>query len=380
MPRVNILVETKIKRSRRVKQLEAMFDVPAEQKTTLSWKGDLPLEEKAWNVGLIVGPSGSGKSTVLKNIFGEPAEFEWSDGAVIDDIARAQGIESIANVCQAVGFNTIPAWMRPYRVLSNGERFRVELARRLLEAPEPILIDEFTSVVDRQVAKIGSHAVQKYVRHAGKRLVAASCHYDIIDWLQPDWIFEPGTMAFRWRSLRRRPELNVAISYVPFAAWKLFAPFHYLTASLARSARCYALFVDGRIASLAATMHRPHPRVRDVMGVSRLVTLPDWQGLGLAMVLVDHLARCYKALGKRLRTYPAHPALIRSFSRSPHWTMKRKGGDFSPIQGKTATIGDGVGGFGGRPCGVFEWTGPAGDLADAQRLIERNPRPTGAAR
>ena len=88
----------------------------------------------------------------------------------------------------AVGFNTIPAWLRPYGVLSNGEKFRVDLARRLLEGGDLIAVDEFTSVVDRQVAKIGSHAVQKWARGKGRQFVAATCHYDLEDWLQPDWV------------------------------------------------------------------------------------------------------------------------------------------------------------------------------------------------
>jgi len=105
----------------------------------------------------------------------------------------------IANVCQAVGFNTIPSWLKPYHVLSNGEKFRVELAKRLIESDEMIIFDEFTSVVDRQVAKIASHAVQKYIRKNKKQFVAISCHYDVIDWLQPDWIYDTAHHTFQWR-------------------------------------------------------------------------------------------------------------------------------------------------------------------------------------
>ncbi|MGA8729662.1 MAG: hypothetical protein WB608_13000 [Terracidiphilus sp.] len=79
------------------------------------------------------------------------------------------------------------------------------LARRLIECGAMVTMDEFRSVVDRQVAKIGAHAVQKFIRRAGTRFVAASCHYDIIEWMQPDWVFEPATMHFARRSLQRRP-------------------------------------------------------------------------------------------------------------------------------------------------------------------------------
>jgi ABC-type ATPase with predicted acetyltransferase domain len=120
----------------------------------------------------------------------------------IEDFPKGVSISQIAEICQSVGFNTIPAWMRPFAVLSNGEKFRVEMTSRLIECGDLVTMDEFTSVVDRQVAKIGAQAVQKFIHRAGERFVAASCHYDIIEWMQPDWVFEPATMHFARRSLQ----------------------------------------------------------------------------------------------------------------------------------------------------------------------------------
>jgi ABC-type ATPase involved in cell division/GNAT superfamily N-acetyltransferase len=359
MPRVDLVVETPIGRSSRVKQLEAMFDVPSMKTARQTWTGEVDVDSRPWTIGLILGPSGSGKSTLLRHLFGAPATFRWTQPSVIDDFGKALTIETISRVCQAVGFNTIPAWMRPFRVLSNGERFRVELARRLLEAKSPIVVDEFTSVVDRQVAQIGAHAVQKYLRGAdgaGRRFVAASCHYDIVDWLQPDWVLQPATMSLTWRDLQRRPAVECEVRRVPYDLWRLFAPFHYLTAELARAARCFALFVGGRPAVFAGVMNRPHARVDDIMGVSRLVTLPDFQGLGLAMALVDTLGAAYRAIGKRLHTYPAHPALTRAFDRSTVWRLEKRPGTFSARPGATSST-KGVGQS--RPCAVFSYVGPA---------------------
>ena len=183
---IDLVVESQIPLTPRVEQLGAMFDCPVHEKLRCEWHGAIDLDAQPWQVGLIVGPSGAGKTKLLEKIFGAPESCQWSAPSVVDDFAKERGIQEIAGVCQAVGFNTIPAWMRPYAVLSNGEKFRVELARRLLETEGTIVIDEFTSVVDRQVAQIGAHAAQKYVRKNGKKLVAASCHYDIVDWLQPD--------------------------------------------------------------------------------------------------------------------------------------------------------------------------------------------------
>lgn len=359
--KIDVAVETDLSTSPRVKQLSAMFDVPLVVKSRLDWHGDAPVEAAPWQIGLLVGPSGSGKSTLLRECFGAPTEYAWTAPAVVDDFAKTLTMDEISAVCQAVGFNTIPAWMRPYRVLSNGERFRVELARRLVETPadRPIVVDEFTSVVDRQVAKIGAHAVQKAIRRTpGRQFVAATCHYDVIDWLQPDWLLEPATMTFTRRAVQPRPRLGVEVARVPYAAWDLFRRFHYLTASLHHGAKCYVLAVDGQPASFAAMMYRPHPKVADVWGCSRLVTLPDWQGLGLALILIEALGAAYKTRGLRVHTYPAHPALIRSFERSPHWACIKRPGIWSTPNWTTPRKNM-YGYFGGRPNATFAYTGPA---------------------
>lgn len=353
-----------MRRTPRVMQLEGMFDCPARDKLRHAWKGDLPLDAREWSVGLIVGPSGCGKSKILTHVFGAQAPLEWLGGAVIDDFRSGLSMQAISEACMAVGFGTIPSWMKPYAVLSNGERFRVELARRLVESQELVVMDEFTSVVDRQVAKIGAHAVQKYARRNGRRFVAASCHYDIVDWLQPDWTLEPDTMTFRWRELQRRPAISIEIARIHHSAWRRFAPFHYMSAELHRSARCWGLWADGVLACFAAFLHRPHPKARDIKGVSRVVTLPDWQGLGLAFVLVDKIAAAYKARGKRVHHYPAHPSFIRAMDRSSAWALMKKPGTFSTRHGSDP---DKV--MGGRPCAVFEYVGQAAASSEAAAIL-----------
>jgi ABC-type ATPase involved in cell division len=363
---VDVRVSTLISKSLRARQLAAMFDVPEHDESERRWQGEVPLQERLdWNVGLIVGPSGAGKSTVARELFGREIVPSWEALSVIDDFAEHVSMDEIAASCQAVGFNTIPAWLRPYAVLSTGERFRVELARRMIESPadRPLLVDEFTSVVDRQVAKIGAHAVQKWVRRNARQFVAVSCHYDIVDWLRPDWVLEPATMTFRWESLRPRPSLAYSIERVPYSAWQLFAPFHYLTAHLHRAARCFVLFVDDEPAAFAGVLHRPHARTANVKGLSRLVTLPDWQGLGLAFVLSDALGAAYKRRGQRFHTYPAHPALIHGYDRSPMYVMTSPpGGALGRHTGKTS--GTAAWRFGRRPNAVFEYVGPAADRDD----------------
>ena len=150
----------------------------------------------------------------------------------------------------AVGFSSPPAWVKPYHVLSTGERFRCDLARALLSPRRRVVFDEFTSVVDRTVARIGSAAVAKAVRRLpSKQFVAVTCHYDVARWLQPDWVLDMGlypahgVCRIHWRRLRR-PRLRLRIYRATPDAWPPFARHHYLSSELNRAAHCYVGVVD----------------------------------------------------------------------------------------------------------------------------------------
>lgn len=374
MPSIDLVVNGSVSRSTRAKQIEAVFDVPAVEKQRLSWRGELPIEDKEWSIGLIVGPSGCGKSTIARHLWPEEIKrtYSWGETSIIDDMPQHRTLDEISDALSSVGFNTIPAWLRPFGVLSNGEQFRTTLARALLEDGDPIVIDEFTSVVDRQVAKIACHSVQKSVRRAKRRLVAVSCHEDIVEWLQPDWVLRPATMSFEWRSLQRRPTLDIEIARVPFAAWRTFAPFHYLTSSLHKAAKCYVLFVNGQPASFGSLLFRPkgggHNVGRDInriYGVPRVVTLPDYQGLGLVFVLMEKMGACCKAIGHRMRIYPAHPPFVRACARSQEtWRLfKKPGFQMSAAVGSRKADTDknsmNLRNLGKRPNATFEYIGPA---------------------
>lgn len=316
---VRIIRETPIRRSVRVRQVEGMFDVPPESSAQRVWdyRLDLPAE---WSVGLIVGPSGGGKSTLARELFGDRLIDGWpwpADASVVDGFPESLTIQEITGLLSSVGFSSPPGWLKPYHVLSNGEKFRVDVARTLAEQPDLAVIDEFTSVVDRTVAQIGSHAVQKAVRKSGRRLVAVSCHYDIAEWLEPDWMLDVQTSAITRRSLRR-PQLEVVVRRVDRSAWSLFRDHHYLSHDLARNAACFVAKVRGQPAAFLAVLSAPHPS-HPRWRASRIVCLPDYQGIGVGGRLTDLIAAAYSATGKEFTVVTSHPALIARMARHQHW-------------------------------------------------------------
>lgn len=324
---MKVEVQTPIKRSGRVQQIEGMFDVPPEDRTELSWETPDELDQLVsdltdWNVGLIVGPSGSGKTTVARELLGAGliTEFDWPDDEAVVDAISAP-IKETVDAFTAVGFGSPPAWLRPYRVLSTGEQFRATLARALLEHESGVFgLDEFTSTVDRQVGQIGSYAVAKAVRKRGQRFVAVTCHDDVIDWLQPDWTYRPDTNQLARRHLQRRPEVVLEIRGVSREAWAAFRHHHYLSPDLHFAAKCIGAFVGNECAAFLAYYRFPHPRAKDIMVCHRIVTLPDYQGLGIGGALLDWTGEWLRREhGDRFHITLAHPGLIRRLRRSPRW-------------------------------------------------------------
>lgn len=191
MPRAHLVIESEIAASFRVEQVRGLFDVPSKTHVRHEWQVDIPIEGKDWTIGLIVGPSGSGKTTIASRLFPDArlhAGYDWpEDAAIVDAFPADLSAKAITAALSSVGFSSPPHWLKRFSHLSNGQKFRCELARVMLEPSDTIIIDEFTSVVDRDAAKISSAAVAKAIRkHRKPRLIAASCHYDIVDWLDPD--------------------------------------------------------------------------------------------------------------------------------------------------------------------------------------------------
>ncbi len=338
MPSVDVVVECPVFDSFRVQQVAGMFDVPLQEKATERFPVELPEEDESWQVGLIVGPSGSGKSTVAREFFADELyrQVEWpNDRAVIDCFGELP-VRQVTELFTAVGFGSSPAWVKPYHVLSCGEQFRCDLAKALSKgasyqtqdvssstsqlAPNAPLVvfDEYTSVVDRQVAKACSVAIAKGIRRGNLscRFVAVTCHYDVAEWLEADWVLDMATGSLQRRRLRR-PQIELEIHRCRMACWKLFARHHYLTGTLGTGSRCYLATWNGEPVTFCATL--PVIPKKNRRRFSRIVTLPDYQGMGIGMRVVAAVASLHRSEGHRINVTSSHPALIRHCRHSDLW-------------------------------------------------------------
>ena len=338
-----IKLTSSIKRSPRVMQLEGMFDLQAAEYSVTEIQNTIPeLGTREWNIGLIVGPSGAGKTTIAKEMFGkeltQTEKMKWDkDSAVIDNFPTDLPIREVTELLSSVGFSSPPAWLRPFEHLSNGEKFRVTMARVLAESKEVAVVDEFTSVIDRTVAQIGSAAIAKTVRARGQKFVAVACHYDIEDWLQPDWIYQPHIGKFTWGSVQPRPQVEVEVIWAKYEAWHLFSKHHYLTADLNKSAQIYVGLINDQPAVLTAILPLINANIKNARRISRTVVLPDYQGIGLGNKFVDAVCAGLAAQGLSTYTTTSHPARVRALNKSKNWEMTREPSRVAQ-RGKTSSI------------------------------------------
>lgn len=151
---------------------------------------ELPQEIKDidFNIMVICGASGSGKSTMLK-MFDDRYTFndlQYDNSKAI--VSNFSNPKEASYKLSAVGLNSMPVWCRPRNVLSVGEGFRADVAINLDSYK---IFDEFTSTIDRNVAKSTCNGLQKYIRNNKlTNMVFCSCHKDYIPYLKPDIVID----------------------------------------------------------------------------------------------------------------------------------------------------------------------------------------------
>lgn len=309
--------------SYRAARVKSLFN--AEDGANFSLDAELPIEDQDWKIGVIVGPSGSGKTSLGCKLWGggQLWEPDWpSDRPIIDAISPGGDFDAVTAALAGVGLGTVPAWLRPYGVLSNGEKFRADLARVLCERPAQVIIDEFSSVVDRQIAKFGALAFSKSWRRGTGQCVLLSCHYDIIDWLEPCWVLDTATGKYAGRSLWRRPKFDLEIWQTNWRYWPLFEPHHYLKLPRMIAATNYVGTVDGELVAHLGVGTRPGLREARAC---RLVVMPEWQGAGVGLRFLNHICELWLRGENRYRKpmptlfHTSHPGLCAALRRMPQW-------------------------------------------------------------
>ena len=318
----NIELKTKILNDKYTDYVYESFDIQNREETSVTIPMNLgDAKNFDWNIGVILGSSGSGKTTILKKMgdvkivnfdFEKPliSNFDWLEP------------KDAALVLTSMGLSSIPTWLRPFHTLSNGEQYRATLAYLVASANngEVILIDEYTSVVDRDVAKAMSFALQKYIRRENKRIIVASCHYDILEWLMPDWTCSPQKGgALEKCDYRRRPKISLQVSRVESETWDFFKKHHYLTEDVNKSCKFLLFEWNNKPIGIVAIINQPRKGCSNGFAISRIVILPDFQGMGLGVKLSEFCGGLIKNQNGLCFIKTVNPALGEYFNKSKLW-------------------------------------------------------------
>lgn len=331
MPSFDIVKKSTPTDSFRVQSIIGTYDLQqncAEER----FVGSIELPDK-WNIGLIVGRSGSGKSTIARELFDADIinGFDYTHDNILDDMPKSASTKDIAAMLTTVGFSTPPSWLKPYAVLSNGEKMRCDIARAILEQRDMFVFDEFTSVVDRNVARVASLAIQKAIRRRDKKFIAVTCHYDVQDWLMPDWVFNTDDMTFQLLDTetqkKNRPRLQLEIYETKRKEyfWNVFKKHHYLSHSFNHAARVFIATCNGDLCAFCAVLPFPHPIKKNTWKGHRTIVFPDFQGVGIGTAFSDAVAEMFASEGKTYISTTSNPAMIHSRAANPKWKTTRIG-------------------------------------------------------
>lgn len=302
------------------------FDLKISDTCVVDIPNKISLEKLTqWNVIVICGASGSGKTTILKHLADSVGHrltkpiFD-NNKCLISNFNMSPKQATL--LLSQIGLASVPTWIRPFNVLSNGEQYRASLAKSISDTKDNdiIFVDEYTSVVDRNVAKSMSNALQKYIRSNNKRIVLATCHYDILEWLRPDYVYDlnKGGALVKGDYLRR-PKVELQVFRTTPDTWERFKRYHYMTNELNNSSSCYVFTWEHNLVAFVAVLSFPSGTIRKAVRGHRTVVLPDFQGFGFGSRCTDFIAGVYKNNGYSYYTKTVNPALGLYRAKSSNW-------------------------------------------------------------
>jgi hypothetical protein len=272
---------------------------------------------------LIVGSSGSGKSTILKHHFGDGGISFNEEIELYKNFTTEENAEKFLI---ASGLRTIPSWKRPYFQLSNGEQHRAYIAL-CLDKNFPI-IDEFTSLVDRNTAKSLSLSIEKFFRRSKmKRIVLATCHRDIIEWLNPNHVYDTDFRQYMPRGCLQRPQIKInVIPCDPEKIWQHFKRHHYLSGKINKSCNSWVAMYNETLVGFTSIIAFPNGNWKSAWRGHRTVIIPEFQGMGIGNRLSECVAQIVVDSGSRFFSKTSHPAMGEHRNNSKLWkpTSKNK--------------------------------------------------------
>jgi len=182
-----------VERTPRVLEIAEGFGLGLSDKEFVIYD-NLPVTVEQGDVVYITGQSGSGKSLLLREL----VKQMQAQGLKVADLNNVQLEER--PVIELVGENTVAAtdllakagisdawiYIRKPSELSDGQRYRLKLAKVMETDADIWVADEFGAVLDRVTARIVAFNIAKVARRNNKTLIVATTHTDLSEELAPN--------------------------------------------------------------------------------------------------------------------------------------------------------------------------------------------------
>jgi len=327
---IDITLKSKVNTDFRCQVAANSLDIDVKKKSIHHLKIENINIPDQWNIGLVYGNSGSGKTTSIIQLFGEDV-FDVNidpELPILNQLPSDLTYDECASLLNGMGLNSVPCWIRPFKTLSNGQQARAEAVMLMTQNKEMVFIDEWTSVVDRTVAKAMSLCLHKYAKRNNKRVVILSCHQDIIEWLKPDWAIDCNVQKFMLPKsddffFKKREQLKFEVREIDSKSWKYFSKYHYLSENLpGGKLHLYGLFHNNnQIGFQCFANYVPHKKnTIKIFHSNRTVVHPDYNGMGLGIKLIDVSSALLKQKEnvRIMAKFSAIP-IYKSMIKSPVW-------------------------------------------------------------
>jgi ABC-type cobalamin/Fe3+-siderophores transport system ATPase subunit len=267
-------------------------------------------------ITIVVGASGTGKSTIL-NSWGMKRPIICTKTPIYklfdSDIIAEKFLIS-------AGLRSIPCWKRPLSEVSNGERHRAEVAIMLSRGD--LFIDEFTSLVDRDTARALCCSINKM----NLNLTIATCHSDVLKWLDYDSAYSTDSCTWIERGLHRHDrQFNITITPCDTKkVWDIFKKYHYLSGKINKSANSWVVTYNNRVVAMTSVIAFPSGNWVNGWRGHRTVVLPEFQGIGIGNAISDSVAEHITSTGGRFFSKTSHPAMGLHREKSSKWKATTK--------------------------------------------------------
>ena len=121
----------------------------------------------------------------------------------------------------------------------------------------------------------------------------------------------------------RRPQIEISIHQCSHRVWRHFRNYHYLNNELNKAAKCFVAVYNNKPVGFIALLCSPYKE--KYWRVSRLVVLPDYQGIGIGTRFLTAIAEYWTAKTDLPLFITTSNPQLRNINRKSRWHLTRIG-------------------------------------------------------